>query len=100
MLINNDEMSPIPYYKGVGEGVIDRIVVFVVIPEIAVVAAMTTSSAALLLASAVVFFIVIVVVAVVLVDDDDLSFRLIISYAVAASNLESKTPIYLDRPSK
>ena len=90
-----------PYYKGVGEGVIERIVVFVVVPETTVAATMTTSAALLLLlASAVVFFIVIVVVAVVLVDDDDLSFRLIISYAVAASNLESKTPIYLDRPSK
>ena len=75
MLINNDEMSPIPYYKGVGEGVIDRIVVFVFIPEIAVVAAMTTSSAALLLLLA----SVVVVVAVVVVDDDDFSFRLIIS---------------------
>ena len=71
-----------------------------VVPEITVAAAMTTSVALLLLASAVVFFIGIVVVAVVLVDDDDFSFRLIISYAVAASNLESKTPIYLDRPSK
>ena len=88
----------IPHYKGVGEGVIDRSVVFVAVSETTVAAAMTTSVALLLLASAVVFFIV--VVAVVLVDDDDLSFRLIISYAVAASNLESKTPIYLDRPSK
>ena len=90
----------IPHYKGVGEGVIDRSVVFVAVSETTVAAAMTTSVALLLLASAVVFFIGIVVVAVVLVDDDDLSFRLIISYAVAASNLESKTPIYLDRPSK
>ena len=64
-----------------------------VVPETAV-AAMPTSVALL----AIVFFIV--VVAVVVVDDDDFSFRLIISYAVAASNLESKTPIYLDRPSK
>ena len=94
----------IPHYKGVGEGVIDRSVVFVAVSETTTVAAAmtTTSVALLLLASAVVFFIGIVVVAVVVVvlDDDDLSFRLIISYAVAASNLESKTPIYLDRPSK
>ena len=101
MLIKNDEMSPISYYKGVGEGVIDRIVVFVVVPETTVAAAMTTISApALLLASAAVVFFIVVVVAVVVVDDDDFSFRLIISYAVAASNLESNKPIYLDRPPK
>jgi hypothetical protein len=49
-------------------------------------------------AIAVVFFILVAVV--VAADADDFSLRRIISYAVAASNLESKTPIYLDRPSK